>query len=314
MVNAQEWLDKNYPKEGECIRETEDKISFLGEGWNNFGRTRGEIERLEISSQELEGKLELEGFTKLEDLKCSYNKLISLEIKNCSNLRVLVCNNNLLCELVINDCPNLKILHCENNFLTELDLSCNEKLEDLILSDNDFSEQNLFFLSHLVNLYRLEIGNIMNWEEVNPDIFNCWVGSLEPLKNLTRLEILEISNTDLDSGLEYLPDSLISFDCSADKREDAKVKKLETELRKYGEVREKGEFISLLRAWRISLHREELTSLQEKREEVERTLQQQKREKKQLEEALQQQNQEIEKIKAQLEKLQLQAQTQVSPK
>jgi len=163
-------------------------------------------------------------------------------------LQVLVCNDNLLCELAINDCPNLKILHCENNFLTELDLSCNEKLEGLILSDNDFSGQNLSFLSHLVNLYRLEIGNIMSWEEVNPDIFNCWVGSLEPLKNLTKLATLEISNTDIDSGLEYLPDSLTSFDCSADKREDAKVKELETELRKYGEIREKGEFISLLRA------------------------------------------------------------------
>jgi len=47
---------------------------------------------------------------------------------------------------------------------------------------------------------------------------------------------------------------------------------------------------------------------------VERTLQQQKREKEQIEEAIHQQKQEIEEIKAQLEKLQLQAQTQVSPK
>jgi hypothetical protein len=32
---------------------------------------------------------------------------------------------------------------------------------------------------------------------------------------MTKLKTLVISNTDLDSGLEYLPDSLKEFNCSA---------------------------------------------------------------------------------------------------
>jgi len=58
--------------------------------------------------------------------------------------------------------------------------------------------------------------------------------------------MLEIANTDIDSGLEHLPDSLTSFDCLANKREDAKVKKLETELKKFGEVGEDENFVHLL--------------------------------------------------------------------
>ena len=58
--------------------------------------------------------------------------------------------------------------------------------------------------------------------------------------------MLEIANTDIDSGLEHLPDSLTSFDCSVDKREDAKVKKLETWLRKYGEPEDETNFFPLL--------------------------------------------------------------------
>jgi Leucine-rich repeat (LRR) protein len=312
MVNAQDWLDKNYPKEGVCIREADDKGVGEKRGWNNKDKRRSEITKLDIGDQDLEKKLNLEGFINLKKLRCSYNKLTYLEIKDCPSLQVLVCSDNRLSELVINDCLNLKILHCENNFLTNLDLSKNENLEDLIISDNEFFEQDLSFLSHLVNLRKLEIGNIMSWEQVNPDICNCWVGSLEPLKNLTKLETLEISNTDIDSGLEYLPDSLTSFDCSADKRENVQVKKLEAELKRFGEVGENGEFIRLLRTWRISLRREELTNLQDEKEEVEGVLQQQKREKELIEEAIRQRDQEIEKLRVRLEELQ--TQIQIPPK
>jgi hypothetical protein len=51
-----------------------------------------------------------------------------------------------------------------------------------------------------------------------------FTGSLEPLAGMTKLKSLNINNTDLDSGLEYLPESVEIFDCSADERKDAKVK------------------------------------------------------------------------------------------
>ena len=50
MVNAREWLDKNYPK-----------------------KERNEVKKLDISNRrhELTGSLNLEGFDNLEELDCS---------------------------------------------------------------------------------------------------------------------------------------------------------------------------------------------------------------------------------------------------
>jgi len=42
-------------------------------------------------------------------------------------------------------------------------------------------------------------------------VSNRFCGSLEPLKNLTKLEHLSVANADVDGGLEYLPSSLKSF-------------------------------------------------------------------------------------------------------
>jgi len=40
------------------------------------------------------------------------------------------------------------------------------------------------------------------------EIFNRFNGSLSPLKNLSKLKTLHIENTNIDSGLEYLPESV----------------------------------------------------------------------------------------------------------
>jgi len=59
------------------------------------------------------------------------------------------------------------------------------------------------------------------------------------LKKLTKLKVLSINNTDLDSGLEYLSKKLKVFNCRAKERANARVKKLEMELKRFGEVKEK---------------------------------------------------------------------------
>jgi len=64
-------------------------------------------------------------------------------------------------------------------------------------------QQDLSFLSHLVNLEELEIKG------------NHFFGSLEPLQKLNKLKKLDISNTDIDSGLEYLPEGVKLFCCFA---------------------------------------------------------------------------------------------------
>ncbi|CAG8769956.1 21505_t:CDS:2, partial [Racocetra persica] len=61
------------------------------------------------------------------------------------------------------------------------------------------------------------IGNVGDNKHFNNNLYNKFHGSLEPLKKLIKLKDLHISNTDIDSGLEYLPDSVEEFHCSAEK-------------------------------------------------------------------------------------------------
>jgi len=99
MINAQEWLDSNYPL-----------------------KTRSEIKELNISRKNLEGSLDLSGFNNLEKLDCSFNKLYhGVGLSNCSNLTELDCSHN----------------NCyERDFLRRLPSP--QKLIKLNLLDNDF--------------------------------------------------------------------------------------------------------------------------------------------------------------------------------
>ncbi|CAH1766990.1 24152_t:CDS:2 [Entrophospora sp. SA101] len=137
-----------------------------------------------------------------------------LDLSDFVNLEVLDCHHNGLTTLNITNCRQLKILHCYDNKLTDLKLpSSAEQLTYLSLSNNNLSPRDLSMFSHLVNLEAL---------------------------------VIDISNTDIDSGLEYLPDSLKNFYCSAGLREDARCQtiynlfaneqgKVETE--KYGRIK-----------------------------------------------------------------------------
>ena len=53
---------------------------------------------------------------------------------------------------------------------------------------------------------------------------NNFYGSLEFLKNLSKLWRLDISDTDVSHGLEYLPESIEYFRCLIKERPEAKVK------------------------------------------------------------------------------------------
>ncbi|CAI2197181.1 12405_t:CDS:2, partial [Funneliformis geosporum] len=163
-------------------------------------------------------------------------------IRNCSQLEHVNLNrlkNNQ--ELILNDLPSLKYLDCGYNKLTNLDLqSINiDKLEELYLNNNNFAKQDLSFLSHLTSLKNLWLGTNLRIrieegrERVQQGIYNRFYGSLKFLQELTTLKELNINDSDLESGLEYLPNSIVSFDCSAGEREDAKVKIIKEKLEKY---------------------------------------------------------------------------------
>ena len=281
MVKAQQWLEENYPKNGVCIwedskkDEDENDEPLRDSSWNNKGKRREEIEKLHFPEKDdtpLEGDLKLEGFTKLKTLDFLENEITSLEIVDSPGLEVIFIRRNKITELDTSGFPNLELLDCIETLLSELDLSKNNKLKVLRIPDNNFSKQDLSFLSHLVNLKSLEIGNIK--ESVERGIYNRFYGSLEHLKKMTELEVLDIENTDIDSGLEYLSNKIRSFTCSSDESRNFKVKEIEKQLKEEGEPDKNDDFYLLLAKWKVGrldeelrIEREEVKKFHEKSEE-----------------------------------------------
>lgn len=248
--NPQEWLSQNYTDKekerwiylkdldfeqpDELILDNYPNLEEI-EGYNTSNLTKltvndcPKLETIKVRNLKDNQQMILGDLPGLKKLDCSNNKLTTLDLTSCFNLQAIICPNNQLAEVKLPDAKekrlteldlndnklteldtsnhfNLKELKLSSNFLIKLDLSNNKKLERLDLNDNKFN-QDLSTWSHLVNLKYLCLGN------------NKIKGSLESLKNMNRLESFNISDTDIDSGLEYLPDSLKNFDCSPNKKD-----------------------------------------------------------------------------------------------
>lgn len=198
MVNAQEYLDKKYPKNG--------VYQWGITNLHNLGKERTEVKKIDIwVTKNLEGSLKLEGFTSLEDFNCRGNSLTELDLSGAPNLKKINCSSNNLRKLTLGNLENLIELDCSNNQLTELDINNYSNLEKLACGDNKLDTLSIF--SHLVNLKELKVGNC-DEKKIQQGIYNQLSGSLKPLKNLRKLSYLDISNTDIDSGMEYLSDDL----------------------------------------------------------------------------------------------------------
>ncbi|RGB40086.1 hypothetical protein C1646_664136 [Rhizophagus diaphanus] len=212
QTNTQKYLDKQYP--------------IIGDRTN--------LNELKMTDENLEGHLDLSDFINLKKLDCSNNKLTSLNISKNEKLTEIDCSQNNLISLDLSNCSNLKSVTANCNRLNELKLPVienNDKLEYLNLLDNSFS-QKLNCFSRLINLKDLHIGNT-DEGRIERGIYNRFYSSLKPLKNLIKLENLSINDNDIDSGLEHLPESVKIFQCSADKRSDAKVIKIYEQLKTY---------------------------------------------------------------------------------
>ncbi|CAB4433388.1 unnamed protein product [Rhizophagus irregularis] len=211
MSNIQKYINNKYPTKKEREKER----------------------RLIINKKNLEGHFDLTDFINLEKIDCSENQITSLDISKNKLLTDINCSNNKLTSLDLRNCLNIKSVTANCNQLNELKLpdSNNEKLEYLNLLDNSFS-QNLNCFGHLVNLKELLIGNI-DGDRIQQGKYNQFYGSLEPLESLIKLESLSIGNSDIDSGLEFLSDSIKNFRCLADRRPEAKVKIIYEQLEVY---------------------------------------------------------------------------------
>jgi hypothetical protein len=140
---------------------------------------------LDISDQELRGKLKIEGFTKLKELNCSSNKLTNLDLSNCEKLERLNCSNNQFTSTSF--LINLR----KPDRLVKLDIGENKKI----------ARQNLNFLTLFEKLTELNIENCH------------FEGNLEPLKGMNNLKKIRVSGTDIEGGLEYLPGGCKEFYC-----------------------------------------------------------------------------------------------------
>jgi len=199
-VDASKILIKNKREDVEVIKLV-DAQKYINQKYPTR-EERKKIVELEINDK-LEGDLDLSDFVNLQLLSCDDNKLTSLNLNNCSQLEEIYCQGNQLTDL------NFLLNNCQPR-----------QLKRLNLGSNNFSTSDLTPFSKFVNLEALYIFG------------NLFTGSLGPLKNLTNLRELNISNTNIDSGLEYLPESLNYFSYFA-KHNESKLKKIKEQLAPY---------------------------------------------------------------------------------
>ncbi|CAI2195032.1 7193_t:CDS:2, partial [Funneliformis geosporum] len=152
------------------------------------------IKRKELKKDELD----LSDFKDLRELVCSGNKLTSLNLSDCPNLVALKCDRNQLTNLNLSQNIQLKRLDCFNNHLVAL------KLVKLACSNNKLV--NCDFLAILPNpekLIYLDLGN----NNLNQDL--AVFRRFEPLAKSEELRSLNISNTNLNGGVEHLSNNLL---------------------------------------------------------------------------------------------------------
>ncbi|CAG8585647.1 25685_t:CDS:2, partial [Racocetra persica] len=137
------------------------------------------------------------------------NVVGKLDLGGFRGLKKLICSDNQLTDLDLSDCPNLLELNCSNNEFTNTKflqtIPDKGKLEVLIIEKNkNLTPQTLDFLTLFTNLHKLDLSD------------NEFIGSLKPLEKMKELRLIDISRTDIDSGLEYLPDNCRGLYCDPD--------------------------------------------------------------------------------------------------
>jgi hypothetical protein len=175
MTTLQQYLNQKYPtkEDKEAVKEIDSRDIFKGISKNN-----------------------LENFV--------------LDLSKFSSIEKIFTENLLLTELNINGLINLQELHVGNNNLTSVDflnhLPNPEKLKSLTIYNNKIQPTDISVFSRFVNLKTLKIGT--EFYSFRERKHNKFYGSLESYKNLTKLESICIEATDVDRGLEWLPESL----------------------------------------------------------------------------------------------------------
>lgn len=226
MINAQKWFQENYPLGRTCVRKDRDRNNHP-----DYGKKRGEITDLNING----GVIITEGVNYGSYYPLTQGVLErTLDLSDFINLERLECNNNQLTQIILPQNNQLKKIAVNNNLLTNFDfVNLNpDTLTDLDLHNNNLEAMDISVFGSLINLEELKIGND-NKDRIGKNIYNRFTGSLQSLQNCSFLKELNISNTDIDNGVEYLSAfiAVITFDTQI--RSDCRLKRLESELTEF---------------------------------------------------------------------------------
>ena len=167
--------------------------------------------------------------------------MTNLDLSNSySIISYVYCRDNKLTNLTLPSYHYIQRLDCSNNQLNNLDFLNNFVIKPpeyfsampcgpftgLKIVSNKFPSMDLSILSRFAYLKDLDISG------------NSFYGSLEPLKSMASLWWLKISDTDIDSGLEYLPCSDSSFNrlrlVVELENKNSRVRKIQEELKPFG--------------------------------------------------------------------------------
>lgn len=251
-TSAQEWLDTNY-----STLETKSDCKEIRIGINEYNGDKG----IEIKWG---GPLRVEGFKNLGALVFPYSKVTSPHVDNCPNLTEINCGYNNLKELKITNCPKLAKLDFWGCGLTDFDFSSlnPESLVKLQIGNNNLSPRDVSCLASFTNLEWVRIGTTGGGGNKKNSPRNRFCGSLEAFKKMKNLSDLNIANTDIDQGLEYLPKSLDKgwFNCQSNNHNYFKVTRLKRILEAYG---------GKVKKWKVANSSDALEDLQEELEEKE---------------------------------------------
>jgi hypothetical protein len=169
-INAQEYIDKKYPKDGVCKRdgdlENKDKSR---KGITSLDLRKGKVGNgFFNNNKNLTEDLKLAGFTNLRKLIISSHQLTSLDVSNCPNLEELDCHGNELTSLNVTGCTNLKKIDCSNSPLRELDLSTCSKIEEVNINScpNLIEEAINSNLNYDVDSGKLAKGSVKNSPQI----------------------------------------------------------------------------------------------------------------------------------------------------
>jgi len=110
------------------------------------------VDSINVDSAGITSLKGIEYFPALKSLKCTKNKLTTLDISKNTALKQLICNDNKLIALDVSLDTALTVLCCSVNDITTLDVSKNPALESLNCSKNKLTSLDISKNTALTNM------------------------------------------------------------------------------------------------------------------------------------------------------------------